>query len=117
MSAAKKSRSVANPMSRRYFMKSASAVATVAGVPLLPRTALAGELPRISEDDPLAKAVSYVHDASAVDAEKRLPDRFCSNCALFAGGADDEWAGCAIFPGKAVAGPGWCSVWAPKQTQ
>jgi hypothetical protein len=24
------------------------------------------------------------------------------------------WAGCSIFPGKAVAGRGWCSAWSPK---
>ena len=63
----------------------------------------------------IAKALSYVHDAKSVDAARRASDRFCYNCALYAGDADDEWAGCSVFPGKAVAGAGWCGAWAPKQ--
>ena len=64
----------------------------------------------------MAKALNYVHDARTVDASKRAPDRFCNNCALYAGGMDDEWSKCSIFPGKVVAGQGWCSAWAPKPT-
>ncbi|NNL55777.1 MAG: High potential iron-sulfur protein, partial [Woeseia sp.] len=74
----------------------------------------ASELPRVEEDDPMAKALNYVHDARSVDAAKRFSDRYCNNCALYAGSEQDDWAGCSIFPGKAVAGKGWCSVWAPK---
>jgi hypothetical protein len=72
-------------------------------------------LVRLEENNPTAKALNYVHDAKTIDAAKRFSDRFCNNCALFAGDSDDEWAGCSIFPGKAVANQGWCSVWAPKQ--
>lgn len=103
------------PISRRHFVWSAGAATAfvAAGFP----AALADDgLPRVSEDDPMAKALNYVHDAGTVDAAKRFSDRYCNNCALYAGGTDDEWAGCSIFPGKAVAGRGWCSAWAPKQT-
>ena len=65
----------------------------------------------------MAKALNYVHDAGTVDAAMRASDRYCNNCALYAGDADDEWAKCSIFPGKVVAGRGWCSAWAPKQPQ
>lgn len=74
-------------------------------------------MPQLSEDDPQAKSLAYVHDANAIDSTKQ--PRFkagqnCSNCALFQGKADQEWAGCSIFPGKAVNAAGWCNVYAPK---
>jgi hypothetical protein len=98
---------------RRRFVKSAGAATVAIGFGTT--TIGAEELPRVDETDPTAKALNYVHDAGSVDAAKRLSDQFCNNCALYAGNEDDEWAGCSIFPGKAVAGRGWCSVWAPKQ--
>lgn len=101
-------------MTRRRFFATAGAAAAVA------TTGIAGaetqtQLVRLDENDPTAKALRYVHDAKTVDAAKRFSDRYCNNCALFAGEADDEWAGCSIFPGKAVANQGWCSVWAAKR--
>ncbi len=101
-------------MTRRRFVKSASATAVLAGSVIVTPRSWAEELPRLSEDDPMAKALTYVHDAKSVEAAKGISDRYCNNCALFAGNADEEWAACSIFPGKAVAGLGWCSVWAPK---
>lgn len=102
-------------LTRRRFFASAGAAATVV------TTGISGaqaeqQLTRLDENDPTAKALNYVHDAKTVDAARRFSDRFCNNCALFAGTPDDEWAGCSIFPGKAVAGEGWCTVWAAKQT-
>jgi len=104
-------------LSRRQFFKTAgSATATVA-IGFGTTTLSAEELLRVSEDDPMAKALNYVEDASTVDAAKRFSDRYCNNCALYAGNQDDEWAKCSIFPGKVVAGRGWCSAWAPKQAK
>ena len=100
-------------MSRRRFVKSAGAATVAIGFGTT--TISAEELQRVAEDDPMAKALNYVHDAQAVDAAKRLADSYCNNCALYAGNSDDEWAGCSIFPGKVVAGQGWCSAWAAKQ--
>lgn len=102
-------------ITRRRFVKAAGIAAAFSGAGLNTALAETPTLPKVSEDDPMAKALNYVHDARTVDAAKRPSERFCSNCALFAGGADEQWAGCSIFPGKAVAGPGWCSAWAPKQ--
>ncbi len=102
-------------LSRRRFVQSAGALAAFGTGGLTTRRADADELPRVDENGPMAKALNYVHDAKAVDAAKRPSDRFCYNCALYAGGADDSWAECSIFPGKVVAGEGWCSAWAPKQ--
>ena len=101
-------------LTRRQFIQSGSTTAALLAFGIAPRSS-ADELPRVNEDDPIAKALSYVHDAKSVDAARRASDRFCYNCALYAGDADDEWAGCSVFPGKAVAGAGWCGAWAPKQ--
>ena len=101
----------ASMVTRRRFLKTAGAVSAV-GVPLV--AASSEEVPRLSESDPTAIALKYVHDARSLDAGVRPADQFCNNCALYAGNADDEWAACSIFPGKVVAGRGWCSVWAPK---
>ena len=102
-------------LTRRGFVKGAAATAVTTG---LGTAAFAEEqLPKVDENDSMAKALNYVHDARTVDAAKRFSDRFCNNCVLYAGSADDEWAPCSIFPGKVVAGQGWCSAWAPKTGQ
>lgn len=100
-------------ITRRRFFASAGAAAAVATTGL-GRFAVADDMPRLDENDPTAVALNYVHDAKTADAAKRLSSQYCNNCALFTGEADDEWAGCGVFPGKAVAGQGWCSVWAAK---
>ncbi len=97
-----------------HFVRWGGAAAAWAATAFTTRDAAANDLPRISEDDPMAKSLNYVHDAKNADAAKRTADSYCNNCVLYAGTADDEWAGCSIFPGKAVAGDGWCSVWARK---
>ena len=101
---------------RRKFIQ-LSAVAA-AGVMVQPgRKAIAGDLPKLSPDDPMAQAMKYTHDASTVDAASRAnpaPEQNCANCALIQGNDGDEWRPCQIFPGKAVAAKGWCQVWAPK---
>jgi hypothetical protein len=102
-------------LSRRRFVKSAGAATMAVGFGT--STLSAEELPRVNENDPTAKALNYVHDARTVDAAKRFSDRYCNNCALYAGNADDEWAKCSIFPGKVVAGRGWCSAWVQKQSK
>jgi hypothetical protein len=76
-----------------------------------------GGLPRLDPNDPQAKSLNYVHDASTVDSAK-FPQysagKVCSNCALYTGKAGPEWGPCSIFPGKQVNANGWCSVYAPK---
>ncbi|RZV35700.1 MAG: twin-arginine translocation signal domain-containing protein [Chromatiales bacterium] len=103
-------------LSRRRFIKTAGAATSAVTIGFGTTAFGAEELPRVNEDDPMAKALNYVHDAKTVDAAKRFSDRYCNNCALYAGAADDAWAKCSIFPGKVVAGEGWCSAWAPKQS-
>ena len=99
------------PTSRRGFVKGALGV--VAAVPvaavLRGRDALAqSDLPKLSEDDPQAQALSYVHNAA--ESEKAGEGQICGNCQLYSGG-DAEWGPCSIFAGKAVSKKGWCATW------
>lgn len=72
---------------------------------------------RLTEDDPQARSLSYVHDANDIDSAKQpryRPGQVCRNCALYQGAAEEEWGNCSIFPGRQVNAAGWCSVYAPK---
>ncbi len=96
--------------SRRTFVKGALGV--VAAVPvaavLRGRDAFANDLPKLSEDDPQAQALSYKHNAA--EAEAAGEGQNCGNCQLYTGG-DAEWGPCSIFAGKAVSAKGWCATW------
>ena len=106
---------VSNIPRRKFIQLSAVAAA---GCFMQPgREARAGDLPHLSVDDPMAVAMKYTEDASSVDPSARnnpAAEQNCANCALIQGNDGDEWRPCQIFPGKAVAAAGWCSVWAPK---
>ena len=101
---------------RRQFIQ-LSAVAA-AGCLVRPGSeAKAEDLPKITEDDPVAQALQYTHDASSVDPASRpqpAEDQTCLNCAQLTGNEGDEWRPCNIFVGKLVNVNGWCSVWVPK---
>ena len=76
-----------------------------------------GGMARLSEDDPQAKSLGYLHDAGKVDRSKQSryqPGQTCKNCALYQAGDDAEWGNCSIFPGRQVKAAGWCNVYAPK---
>ena len=71
----------------------------------------------VDEKDAQAAALGYVADAKRVDVKKFpkfVAGQHCANCALYKGKDTDKTAACALFPGKLVAGPGWCSAWAKK---
>jgi len=97
---------------RRQFV-----IYSVSGVGALCLGAAAQAQAMVSEADPQAAAVGYKVDTAKVD-KKKFPkhtvSQQCSNCALYQGAATAAAAGCAIFPGKQVAGKGWCSAWAKK---
>lgn len=103
-------------IARRQFIQLSAAAA--AGAVVLPgRKVRAQDMPKLTEDDPMAQAMKYVNDASTVDAASRpnpAEKQYCGNCALVQGEDGQEWRPCQIFPGKLVNNNGWCSVWAPK---
>lgn len=97
---------------RRSLLKvgMTSVLAIPLGGLLINRTAVAEALPHLSEDDSVAKSLSYVHDASTTAHSSYQKGRACKNCNLIQGDAG-EWRGCSIFPGKAVNENGWCVAW------
>lgn len=95
-------------LNRRQFLGSTAAiVALTPSFLIASRSAVGGDAARVDPSDPQAKALSYVHESPKAD-------NICDNCQLYGGVADAAWGPCAIFPGKEVAGGGWCSAWVKK---
>jgi hypothetical protein len=86
------------------------AVAPLAYVSVRGSNALAQDMPKLSEDDPTAIALNYVHDASTKD-DMREANAVCSNCSLYLGESGEAWGGCTAFPNKLVNANGWCISW------
>jgi hypothetical protein len=86
----------------------------IAAVPLgnllVQRNAFSEELPHLSEEDPTARALNYVHNANDAPGDKRREGTYCKNCNLFQG-QEGQWRPCSIFPGKSVNENGWCAGW------
>ena len=110
---------------RRGFLKISSlavaafAIASRAGTSLAQPKAQdkKGAPPQLDEKDPTAQSLGYKHDATKVDKAKfkqYAAGQTCASCQLFQGKPTDAWAPCTIFPGKQVAGKGWCSAWVKK---
>lgn len=92
-----------------------SAVVPVSG--LFANLAWAQDLPVLSLDDPMAKALGYVEDTSTVDAAKypkHAADQKCSNCQFIQGEDGADVRPCNLFPGKGVKAEGWCVSWVKK---
>ncbi len=103
--------------SRRKFLNRlavASASLPIAALLGGTRIALAEDAPHISLDDPMAKALKYVEDATA--AEGRVDaTALCDNCLHYSSAAADSKTGpCALFQGKQVNAKGWCTAWVKK---
>jgi hypothetical protein len=105
-------------ISRRSIVKSGLiAGALLPTVGLLSTNASAASLPPLDPNDPTAKALGFVTDASKVDTKTYptfKPSEKCGTCAQFQGKAGDATAACTIFAGKSVPQGGWCQVWAQK---
>jgi hypothetical protein len=99
--------------SRRRLLKRVSVGVTLipfAGLPL--SAALAADLPLVAADDPIAKTLKYVSDASQASDAK--PGSKCANCSNYHGTGGSTQGGCTLFTGKAVKATGWCSSWTAK---
>jgi len=101
----------AESQARRRFLT--LALAGVAAAPLatslLPRFAHA-EDPHVDPNDPTAKALSYVEDATAASSNPTYKaGSACASCLFYQGKAGDEYGPCQIFPGKVVHAKGWCA--------
>jgi hypothetical protein len=99
--------------SRRRLLRQVTvgmALMPLAAIPL--RAAVAADLPLVGADDPTAKALKYVTDASKAPDAK--PGSKCGNCSLYQGAAGSAQGGCLLFPGKGVKSMGWCASWTAK---
>ena len=94
-----------NNITRRQMLgATATAIVSIPLITLLSDSADAADAPRVDPNDAQAKSLSSVHQSPK-------PDNLCSICQLYTGPAEAEWGPCALFPGKQVAGAGWCSAW------
>jgi high potential iron-sulfur protein len=104
-------------ISRRAMVKrSLLAGALVPALGLI-RTAQAQGATPLDPNDPQAKALGFITDASKVNAAADAtykPGQKCGTCAQFQGKAGDATGGCNIFVGHSVPSGGWCKVWAQK---
>ena len=101
---------------RRSFLKAGSLAAVSAAIAGSVGNA-AAQGARVDEKDAQAQSLGYKHDATKVDKAKFAKyqaAQTCANCALYQGKPTDAWGGCPIFPGKQVAGKGWCSAYVKK---
>ena len=107
-------------MDRRSFLKLGLTAGTSAlALSAIPINLVAED--EVTEDEPLAQAMGYAKDASAVDTAQ-FPKRageagakqFCNYCALFSGVAVSDSAACSIFKNRPVRGAGWCNDWVAK---
>ena len=79
--------------------------------------AAGGNLPKVTPDDPAAKALGYVEDASTVDTKTNptfKAGNTCATCMLYQAPATEPWGPCTPLPGKLVSATGWCRVWVKK---
>lgn len=99
---------LSNP-ARRALLRRAALGLSLAPLVLGETSPAAAELPLISEEDPAAKAVHYVADASRAKGATSGAD--CSNCSLYGAAGGAAQGTCSLFPGKLVKAAGWCSSW------
>jgi hypothetical protein len=98
-----------NNPGRRALLKQAALGLSMAPLALTGSpAALGASPPLITEQDPAAKAVHYVEDASRATGAQSGAD--CSNCSIYSSAGTDRGT-CTLFPGKLVKAAGWCSSW------
>ena len=89
------------------------------GVAAVPVTALLGRAEAaagpVDPNEPQAKSLGYVKDATKVDAKANpnfKPGQHCANCLQVAKGKETgPQVPCNIFAGRLVEANGWCKVW------
>lgn len=99
---------------RREVLKGA-----LLGVAAVPVTALLGRTEaastKVDPNEPQAKSLGYVEDATKVDAKANpnyKPGQMCANCLQVPAGKEKGTdIPCNIFAGRMVAAKGWCKVY------
>jgi hypothetical protein len=102
---------------RRTTLMLAAAGLSALALGTAPRRIVAASPALLDPNDPSAKALGYVSDATSLDPEKNPPFKpgsHCANCVQYTGAQGSASGPCSLFPGKLVAANGWCRVWAAK---
>ncbi len=89
------------------------------GVAAVPVTAILGRAEAaagpVDPNEPQAKSLGYVKDATKVDAKANpnyKPGQTCANCLQVPKGKEGgAQVPCNIFAGRLVEAKGWCKVW------
>jgi len=98
------------PSRRNFLIQAALAAAALPiAMRLVPEARAAG-LVKLPLDNPQAKALGYVDDASTTKHPSYKPGSGCANCQFFTAAT----GACALFAGFSVSPKGWCSAWAKK---
>jgi hypothetical protein len=102
-----------NTFDRRTLLKGA-----LLGAAAVPMTALLGRAEaaagKVDPNEPQAKSLGYVEDASKVDAKANpnfKPGQNCANCLQSTGKPGDAMVPCNIFAQRQVNAKGWCKVY------
>ena len=104
-------------IARRSLLKGALlGAAAVPVVAMLGRAEAAAG--RVDPNEPQAKSLGYVEDATKVDA-KANPNykagQQCANCLQSKPNGSAPYIPCNIFAGRDVAAKGWCKVYVKRQ--
>jgi len=95
---------------RRFLIQAALATAALPiAMRLIPEARAVG-LTKLPLDNPQAKALGYVEDASTTKHPSYKAGSACANCQFFTAAT----GACALFAGFSVSPKGWCSAWAKK---
>lgn len=96
-------------MNRRKFIQLGLAFGLIPLVDIESHAAPAQQ--ELSEDDPQAKGLNYVKEASKAKGHARYKEGdLCKNCFFF---KPEQGNGCTLFGMKRVEENGWCAAWAP----
>ncbi len=100
-----------NSNSRRRFLVKAAVAATA--LPLMAHLGTQpaqAALPKLPLDNPQAKSLGYVTDATKTKNPAHKAGSDCANCQFFTAST----GACALFAGFSVEPKGWCTAWAKK---
>jgi hypothetical protein len=106
-------------MSEKIFPRRTLLKGALLGVAAVPVTALLGRAEAaagpVDPNEPQAKSLGYVTDATKVDAKTNpnyKPGQVCANCLQAPSAkAGDAMVPCNIFAGRTVTAKGWCKVY------
>jgi hypothetical protein len=103
---------ITNPSRRTLLKKLVVGLALIPIIDLGIGQAFAAGAPLVTADDPTAKGLKYVDNASQASGAK--PGSNCANCKLYQGVAGSAQGPCPLFSGKQVKAAGWCASWTTK---